>query len=675
MERLMINDWMAVFDYREGGMDISRHFARFMLNLAGENCPELYLAAGLVSRYTEEGHVCLDLSRAAGQPLAEVLGGVECREKCPPLPHWIKTLRNTSVVGSPGEFKPLILDNAGRLYLYRYWEYERIVAESLAERAARLCPDLDEALLEDGLNRLFPDSPGSAGECESRSEPNWQRIAALTAVRRMFCVISGGPGAGKTSTVVKVLALLLEQARGKPLRLALAAPTGKAANRLRESIRQTRGKLACPPEIRSLIPDEVSTIHRLLGIVRTLSFLRYHENNPLPYDVVVVDEASMIDLPLMARLVRAVSPKSRLIILGDKDQLASVEAGTVLSDICGLGPGWYSSRILAQHPQQPQQPSAGELPSAGGLPPLPAMTAGREAAVSAGTEQATAPGREPATTTGQAAVQGKEVSGKGGLRDSLVILGKSYRFGSDSGIGLLSRSINAGEGERALSLLKGLSRAGYRDISWRRSPPPGAMAKAIAERVIQEYAAYLTVDDPDEAFRRFSRFRLLCAVRQGAYGANQVNALIEDELQRAGLINARGRRYRGQPVMITCNDYQLGLFNGDVGLILPDPASNGALAAYFPTSDGAMRKIPPGRLPGHEAVYAMTVHKSQGSEFDRVLLLLPDTDARILTRELIYTSITRARNYVEVWGREEVFLNAVSRRIQRQSGLQDALWG
>jgi len=616
------NGWMTAFDSWQEGAKISRHFARFMHRLAGENCPELFLAAGLLSRYTEEGHVCLDLTQVAGKPLTEVLDGTECRKSCPQLAHWIKVLRESRVVGSPGEYKPMILDDAGRLYLYRYWEYEQIVADNLTQRASRPCPGVDHALLEDGLKRLFPEPSG--GSEANAGEPNWQKIAAMTAVCRMFCVISGGPGAGKTSTVVKVLALLIEQAKGKPLRIALAAPTGKAAKRLQESIRETKGKLASPAEIIRLIPDEASTIHRLLGIGHSFSRPHYHEGNPLPYEVVVVDEASMIDLPLMAKLVQAVAPSARLIILGDKDQLASVEAGGVLSDICGLGLRWPSNVVA----------SDGETDAGQGEIPL------RQEGLS-----------------------------------FLVILGKSYRFGSDSGIGVLSRSVKEGEGKRALSLLKGLTANKYQDIAWRPCPPAAALPKAIAERVIQEYADYFTAKDPNDAFQLFNRFRLLCAMRQGPYGAERLNALIEDELRRAGLIKSRSRRhYPGQPIMISCNDYQLGLFNGDLGLILPDPtAPDTALSAYFPTSDGAMRKIPLSLLPGHETVYAMTVHKSQGSEFDRILLLLPDTDAKILTRELIYTSITRAKNYVEVWSQEEIFLSAVSRRIERQSGLQDAL--
>ncbi|MEW5802028.1 MAG: exodeoxyribonuclease V subunit alpha [bacterium] len=710
----MDGNWLTVFDgQEEGGMEISRHFALFMLDLAGagERSPELFLAAGLVSRYTEEGNVCLDLPLIAGRPVAEVLDGAEIEMHCPPVPYWIDVLRNTTVVGRPGEFKPLILDEKGRLYLYRYWEYEKNVADSLTERASRLCPDIDEALLEDGIRRLFPNpaAAGAHGHAEeikhageikyagknehaggneptgknqpagmnnpaAKDDPDWQKIAALTAVRRMFCVISGGPGAGKTSTVVKVLALLLEQAKGKALRIAMAAPTGKAAARLKESIRQAKGELACQPDILKAIPDEVSTIHRLLGTITTRDpfLFRNGEENMLPCDVVVVDEASMVDLPLMARLVKAVPQGARLIILGDKDQLASVEAGAVLGDICGAGQSHLPLAFTGQ--------SAIDKETAAG------MKAGMDTAM-AGPISIESP--SPAEVRG----------GAGALRDSLVILRKSYRFGPDSGIGLVSRSINEGRGAAALSLLKGLKGGlkgldrldelggpyelpadGYGDISWRRCPSPGAMPKAIAERITQGYADYLKVDDPEEAFRRFNGFRILCALRKGPYGVERVNGLVEEALQKAGLIpigrdRVRGRQYRGQPVMITRNDYRLGLFNGDVGLILPDPSQSGALYAYFPTSDGAMRKIPPGRLPEHEAVYAMTVHKSQGSEFDRVIFLLPDVDAEVLTRELIYTSITRAREYVEVWGREEVFIKAISRRIQRQSGLQDALWG
>jgi len=260
-------------------------------------------------------------------------------------------------------------------------------------------------------------------------------------------------------------------------------------------------------------------------------------------------------------------------------------------------------------------------------------------------------------------------------------LSKSYGFGLDSGIGLVSRAVNEGDGGKALNILKGDSgfkadgNEKYRDISWRQCPPPEKMAKALNDLVIQGYGDYLKTDNPLEALRLFNRFRLLCALRQGPYGVSQVNNMVEKALQGVGLIQPQGPWYRGQPVMVTRNDYQMELFNGDIGIILPDSSSGNVLRAYFPTPDDGLRKVLPARLPAHETVYAMTVHKSQGSEFERLLLLLPDRDSQVLTRELIYTGLTRAREQVEVWGREEVFFKAVSKRIRRQSGFRDALWG
>lgn len=619
---------MGVFDEQGKGLEISRHFARFMLKLAGEKSSELFLAAGLVSRYTGKGHICLDLSTIAGHSTAEVCEGAKGDITCPELGHWISVLRKTSLVGRPGEFKPLILNDAGRLYLYRYWEYEKTLADNLKMRLDRLYGDLDIKLLQSGLKRFFPHPSGKDG-------PDWQRIAALTSVYRMFSIISGGPGTGKTLTAVKILALLVEHAKGGSLRIASAAPTGKAAARLKEAIRTAKEELACSSEVRSMIPDDVSTIHRLLGTIRGSSSFRYNEENPLPYDVVMVDEASMVDLPLMAKLIQAVPHKSRLILLGDKDQLASVEPGAVLGDMCDTDRIHSFSRQFAC---------------------------------------------KVAEISGEK-ISGENLDEEGGLRDSIVVLSKSYRFGLDSGIGLVSRAVNEGDGAKALSLLKrnkGLKGAGeekFCDISWSQCPHPVKIGKALNELVIQGYGDYLKTDNPQEALRLFNKFRLLCALRQGPYGVSQINSMVEKALQGAGLIHPQGSHYIGRPVMVTQNDYQMELFNGDIGIILPDVSAGSALRVYFPTPDGGLRKILPARLPAHETVYAMTVHKSQGSEFERLLLLLPDRDSQVLTRELIYTGLTRAMEHVEVWGREEVFLKAVARRIQRQSGLRDALWG
>jgi len=593
---------------------IDLHFAEFICREACEPSPVLKLVASLASNAVGEGNICLDLACITGR---DVLVD-DANHVMPPLGELRGYLQGLPVVGSPGEFRPLVLDVADRLYLYRYWSYERDLAEIILHKAAATMDGINEAVLADGLRRLFPGN--GAGETDL------QKVAALAAVRKRLTVISGGPGTGKTSTVVKILALLLEQARETPPRFALAAPTGKAAARLKDSIRLMKERLECGDDVKARIPDEVTTIHRLLGAVSDSIRFRHSKENPLPHDAVIVDEASMVSLPLMAKLATALKPEARLILLGDRDQLASVEAGAVLGDICG-------DRRIEQF--------SGEFSD------FVAKVAGET--VPAGT------GKEPLPP----------------LADSLVVLKKNYRFGEASGIGEVSRAVNSGDGKRSVSII---GEGAGRDISMRNLPKETDLKSSLSGDVIEGYGRYLAVETPGEALAAFDTFRILCAVRQGMRGVVGVNRLVEEILAEKGLIEPRNRWYTGRPVMVTANDYGLKLFNGDVGLVMPDRESGGAPRVFFPASEGGVRSFSPLRLPAHETVFAMTVHKSQGSEFDHVLLMLPESDSQVLSRELVYTGITRAKTYVDIWGNEEVFHTAVSRRINRTSGLRDALW-
>jgi len=583
--------------------DIDHQFASFICRQAGSFDPQLRSAAALLSRGVTAGDVCLDLASAL-QDGAAAGSGIESPAA------WAERLREFPVVGAPGDFRPLVLDDANRLYLHRYWRYEEELATALLKRGAGT--EFNRELLKEGLGRLFPRGAGA--------ETDWQRVAALAALSRRFCVISGGPGTGKTSTVVKVLALLLEQQGGESCRIALAAPTGKAAARLKESI---LGGVECSEEVRALIPGEVSTIHRLLGYLKGSCSFRHHRDNPLPYDLVIVDEASMVSLPLMAKLVDALRHDTRLILLGDRDQLASVEAGAVLGDICDTGGIHGFSAAFAR--------LAGEL--TGDLLP--------------------------------------ELGASGVLGDAVVLLRKSYRFSSESGIGRVGALVNEGDGDGALAAFQD---AGLADISLAQTPQAADLGDALAERILAGYAPYLKENSPEQAFARFGEFRMLCAMRSGPYGVEAVNRLVEERLAKAGLIKPGGRWYAGEPVMITRNDYNLGLFNGDIGLVLPDPESDHELRAFFPCGTAGMRKVLPLRLPEHESAFAMTVHKSQGSEFDRVLLILPDRDLPLMTRELVYTAITRAKKSVELLGNDQLFVTAVGRQIVRRSGLRERLW-
>ncbi len=538
---------------------LDAHFAALMLRLHGAAHAVLDRAARMVSSARAEGHICVPLATDDAA-----------------------ALRATRVVGAPGEFKPLILDDRDRLYLQRYWEYEAQLASAIRARIGVDAP-CDPKLLTAGLTRLFG---------KATKTTNWQRAAAETAVRRNFSVITGGPGTGKTWTIVAVLALLEEQfsARGAKLRVALAAPTGKAAARMKESIQRT---VETDPKFAGVhVEREATTLHRLLGTIPDSPYFRHHAGHPLAVDAVIVDEASMVDLALMAKLFAAVPATARIVLLGDKDQLASVEAGNVLGDICHA--------------------------------PMP---------------------------------------------EHLVELRENRRFTAESGIHRLSQRVNEGDADAALAVLA----ENASDLSTRALPAPAELGDALRKSVLAGYRACFETEDPRTALERLASFRVLCALRRGPFGVENLNRLAEQILADAGLIEPDSTHYRGRPVLITTNDYQLQLFNGDVGMLLPDPEAGGELRAWFLDAAGTLRRILPARLPAHETVFAMTVHKSQGSEFRRVLFILPDRDTPVATRELIYTAITRAREAVELWHHAPVLRAAVARRTERSSGLRDAL--
>jgi exodeoxyribonuclease V alpha subunit len=589
--------------------DVDVHFARAMTRLSGSDRPELAAAAALASRATGDGDVCVRLAEYAGRRFAAFDLAL------PTADAWTRLLRECAVVGRPGDFRPLVLDDSGRLYLHRYWEYERRLAENLLSRAVD-ADDVDNALLRDGLKRYFPD-PNDAE----------QKVAAATAVLRRFCVISGGPGTGKTTTVVKILALLADQARGGNLSIGVAAPTGKAAARVQDAIKLALDRLEVDMFMRSIMPNEAFTIHRLLGARPDSVYYRRDRSNPLALDVLIVDEASMADLALAAKLLDALPPRARLILLGDKDQLASVEAGAVLGDIC------------------------------------------------AGSGYTAAFAKKLAAVTSIAASKIRRVRGaECALSDSVALLERSYRFGPDSGIGHLARLVNAGHGAQAVELLKS---AAHADIAWQTASAAELrqrLASGAAEGLRSYFDAVRAGASNEEIFTRFNAFRVLCAHRRGLFGAIAVNRMIEDALDEHGLIGARHTWYAGRPVMITRNDYNLRLFNGDVGIALPDTDAPERLKVYFASVDEKVRRFAPSRLPDHETVYAMTIHKAQGSEFRHVLMILPGEMSPILSRELIYTGISRAMNRVEIWGDEAVFTEAVSRRLVRASALQERLW-
>lgn len=591
---------------------IDRHFAAFINRLNGNgsnNKTTLQNLALLLSNAVSNGHVCLDLRNISNTEF--IID--EKTIALPPFEQIIEELEQTTVTGKPGDFKPLVIDTNHRLYLYRYWNYERQLAETLLKMARSKNAQFDKRKAGTQLEKLFKKAPTDLADM--------QQVAALAALYNKLTIISGGPGTGKTSTVVKILALILEQS-GTDLKIALTAPTGKAAARLNDSISQMKDALDISHEIKSAIPSNVTTIHRLLGFIPDSTHFRHNNKNHLPFDLIVVDEASMIPLPLMAKLVIALKPEARLILIGDKDQLSSVEAGAVLADLCGCGHvDIFSNSFL-------------EICS----------------------------DVIDFKMTGQNIIRQNQP-----LTDSVVILNKNYRFAESSAIGALSRAINSGDSIGTLNIMESGS---TNELLWHES----VSEEKLAPIIISGFRPYLEADNAKEALKLFDGFRILCAVKNGFRGVSGINQTVEKILAANGLIEPNERWYHGRPVMVTVNDYHLKLFNGDIGMAFIDSRGDGSLKIYFPGEGGELRAFSPFRLPANETVYAMTVHKSQGSEFEKLSLILPENDSRVMTRELLYTAITRAKASVEIFGDKNILTEAVKRTVERNSGLMDRLW-
>ncbi len=684
-------------------------FARLVRELSeqqGETPPALLLLlSALVSHQVGRGHVCMDLDRLLAHPgttLAlppddpapvtavspeegpcpepgELLADV-CIEDC------LGALTKTQAVSDGSLPAPMVLTGK-RLYLYRFWHYEQQIAGGIRHRLQQPSPlaDPDSApaqTLKQALDTLFPPA----------TDVDYQKLACALAARNRFAVITGGPGTGKTTTVVKLLAALqamagtLSQRAGHKYHIRLAAPTGKAAARLNESIGDAVGQLplAKLPGNVSLedIPTRVTTLHRLLGSRPDSRRFRHHRDHPLPVDILVIDEASMVDVDLMASVFDALPDNAQLILLGDKDQLASVDAGAVLGELCQRATdahytpdtrSWLETVTSCQLPAQLLDPRGSDLDQA------------------------------------------------------VAMLRKSYRFGSDSGIGQLARAVNGNSLNR--DILNACAQAGFDDVIWLNADPPRPQPEEvqalvcshsvtgsphafrnqgrgrvdnrgnpIAEPVgYQQYLALInshTLDGDSprqdwdqlagQVLAAFSDFQILCALRRGPWGVETVNDLVARHLQSRGLISRAEGWYSGRPVLVTGNDYNLGLMNGDIGITLSVPwgADTGegpgqVLRVAFPSADGdgGIRWISPSRLQQVETVFAMTVHKSQGSEFNHTCLLLPDRLSPVLTRELVYTGITRARNWFSlITGDARVLRQAVSQRVLRASGLAQRLF-
>jgi exodeoxyribonuclease V alpha subunit len=689
LDRWVEQGWLRALD---------QAFAAFLKDTLAEQgeqpAPELLLLAALVSHQVGRGHVCLDVAQLCGQP-AETLvlppEGAEDRPEELPLPaallegysagQLLRAIEASGAVGDGTAVTPLVLDDS-RLYLYRFWSYEGAIARGIMQRL--VAPGLaggDQALAG-ALNILFPPS----------DQPDYQKIACALAARSRFSVITGGPGTGKTTTVVRLLAALQSVAlqtgnnHGQPLKIRLAAPTGKAAARLSESI---AGALDSLPLSRlpgqpaaETIPARVTTLHRLLGSRPGTRHFRHDAENPLPLDILVIDEASMVDVDLMASVFAALPPGARLVMLGDKDQLASVDAGAVLGELCHrAAEGHYRPETLSWLNDVTGYQLPDALKDEAGYP----------------------------------------------LDQAVAMLRVSHRFDRHSGIGQLARAIN--ENRLDQTLIRALRAGDYPDVAWLPLPAREPVAGEREARIVAHalsgspagfanegegrqvkgepvkppvgYRAYLDImnrvsrqqftlqtreewdDWARSILEAFGRFQVLCPLRRGPLGVEGLNQAIAAGLKDAGLIRQTEGWYPGRPVLITGNDYNLGLMNGDIGIALEVPWDQdeqgnpkNALRVAFPASDGSdgIRWISPGRLQSLETVYAMTVHKSQGSEFEHACLIVPDRLTPVLTRELVYTGITRARNWLSLMVCDQQVLGeAVSRGVIRASGLAGLL--
>ncbi|WP_242479595.1 exodeoxyribonuclease V subunit alpha [Lamprobacter modestohalophilus] len=693
-------------------------FTRFIAEEGGVTDADVLLAVALTSERNGHGHVCLDLHRALESPdrlLSRLRDDTdlspqvreELREQLAALDlqDWVRRLANahnviapmidgltgvdhvadpiapeaTGTAENPARREPAPAGHAGSplvlagsaerplLYLRRYWQYEQRIRAGIQARLVTPVA-IDVARLDGYLDALFGRSAGpqtrqatgKQAASENPEQPNCQRIACERAASRRFFIITGGPGTGKTTTVVRLLALLQRLAMPNdegddapvftPLRIELAAPTGKAAARLTESIAgQLHGLPGGAEAWGPVIPSQVKTLHRLLGTIPNSRHFRHHAANPLPADVVVVDEASMVDVELMAHLLDALRPDARLILLGDKDQLSSVEAGAVLGDLCQPAPQGPSS--------SPRLPCTLETGSA--------------------------------------------------LGQAIVILWPSYRFSQAGGIGALASLVNqGGVVQNALKLFKAKQdpALGIIDAQVISDPEDTAFSRLMAEAygakdsfLHQLRNQAPPADVAQAAFDQWAadilqaqkRFQLLTPLRQGVWGVEGLNQRIIALLRQRGWLGEAGEDSRamaprqwfpGRPVMVTRNDYSLNLMNGDIGITLSVPApvkggqaagTTSMLRVAFPTAEGGVRWVLPSRLQAVETVFAMTVHKAQGSEFEHTALILPDRPNPVLTRELLYTAITRSKKrFTLLYSQEAVLAEALSARVERASGLQ-----
>jgi exodeoxyribonuclease V alpha subunit len=606
---------------------IDIHFANYCCKLAATEDEQLWLLVALVSYFANQGDSALSIDAINHKNIYEIFnldrgnGAVSDSASTELIATVInisldELLQYDTVIGAPNSLVPLLFDNE-LFYLNRFYQYENTVANFIKNRITG-CADI--GAMKDELNRLFPDNftPVST----TKQLVNWQKIAAILALKSKFAVISGGPGTGKTTTVGKILALLLKQ--NQDLIIKMVAPTGKAADRLNESIRnfKQRNKLEIDELIMNAIPETAETIHRFIGINSRKP--KYDKYSPAPIDILLIDEASMVSLPLFAKTFEALPEHCRVILLGDKDQLMAVENGNVLKDITD------SEKLNA-------------------------FSEDFVKTVMAMTEQQ---------------VKLKTVKTAALIDDAAVQLEYSWRFKDSIGIGELSRAVNSAAKHTLSNELLCLFKQ-YESLNLLPITQPTEIVTFIAkfckEHLI-EYKKALAVGEIKPILNALTKFRLLCAVNDGPFGVNEINQLIENGLFANHTPTAF---YHGRPILITANDYKLNLMNGDVGVLLEN--EQGELKACFADIDNNIRAFNPASLGEHRTAFAISIHKSQGSEFDNIFIIMPNKVSPLLTKELIYTAITRAKKNCTIIASPEIFYQAAITRMQRQSGLKKKL--
>jgi exodeoxyribonuclease V alpha subunit len=607
-----------------GAADV--HVARRLAELGGEHDESVALAAALAVRGPRLGHVYVDLSTTRDTATVESDEEVDVSAlSWPQTAGWVERVAASPLVAvgddEDGAGRPLRLVGTA-LYLDRYWREERRVGADLLALAAAAPDDVDGDALGAGVARLFRERP------EER-----QMLAAASAVLHRLAVVAGGPGTGKTTTIARIVTLLAEQAAATgapPPHVALAAPTGKAAARLEEAVHEEAAGLDVSEGVRAFLNGlKASTLHRLLGW-RPDSHSRFRHNraNRLPHDVVVVDESSMVSLSMMARVIEAIRPQARLVLVGDPGQLTSIEAGAVLGDI--VGP--TSEGLLIRAPARERLSSATGLRVSAADPP-----------------------------------------GGVAVGDGIVVLERVHRFGS--GIAEVADAIRRGDADGVIETLA----AAPEGVTWIDQDAAHASAetlKPVRDAAVAAGSAVIDAaraGDAHRALAALGAFRLLCAHRRGDHGV----ATWADRIERwlaAGIpaLGAKGEWYPGRPLLVTENDYGLRLYNGDTGVVVATEA--GGLTAAFERR-GEIVEYSPSRLEAVESVHAMTIHKSQGSQFDTAAVLLPPPASQILTRELLYTAVTRTRERLLLAGSAETIRAAISRPVARASGLRWRLWG